>query len=94
MTSDHGDSGIRLRRLYEYGISPFVQKTFGPDYKATWRAFGRGTVSAVKLWWLPAIIYSGIVWWGGNYYHRLHRKDPYDYWIEELEAELNQLKNK
>ena len=86
-----GHNGLRLRRVFEYGLSPFVQRTFGPDYWRLYSAFLRGSVVVLRSWTMPVLIFGGLVWWGDSFHDRLHRKDRYVYLIEELEHELAQL---
>lgn len=85
-----GSSGIKLRRIFEYGISPFAQRTFGPDYWATWRAFFNASRIILRKWTIPVGIFGTLVWWGNSFHYRLHRKDPYVYWIEDLENFIEQ----
>lgn len=81
MGEEHGR--IPTKGIYEYGISPFRQRAFGPDYWHVWRAFGRGLVRTCRLIAVPFCVYSGFFWWGKSYFERLHRKDPYEIYDEE-----------
>ena len=73
----------KQRGMYEYGISPFYQKAFGPDYARMWKAFFGGSFRLLKEAAIPLAAAAGIILWSNSYHRRLNRKDPYDYIDEE-----------
>ncbi len=79
----------KKRGIYEYGISPFYLKTFGVDYIRTWLAFLRRSLAIFKHSGPPMLASVGIILWADNYFYRLHRKNPDDFFDEEELDELD-----